>query len=87
MGFATYRPTLGPTHDDWEPRRTERHDWAAAWTMALAPVFDGLTVLQRQEVYRVMHEIRRRIEAGDYGPPDPLPPRVSKPQGALKLEP
>lgn len=25
MGFAEYKPTLGPVHDSYEPRRSERH--------------------------------------------------------------
>ena len=69
MGFPQYRYTPGSLQDGYSPRREMLDRWAAAWTATIAEAAGGLDLHDRHEVYRIIHEIRKRVEAGDYGPP------------------
>ena len=82
MGMARYRYT-GGTYAS--AHREMHHAWAAAWTEAIDGNADGLDHLSRHEVYRIVHEIRRRVEAGDYGPPLAYPQPSPHPQAELEL--
>lgn len=84
MGIPHYRYTGGAYADRVNGKKHD--DWAAAWTIVIAEAVDGLDHLERHDVYRILHEIRRRVESGDYGPPIAYPQRYPRSQGELKLE-
>lgn len=86
MGLALFRYTPSKIEDSLQPKREMLHLWAAAWTIKIAEAADGLDVLQRQEVYRIVHEIRKRVEAGDFGPPLALPGPRPRGQQAMMFE-
>lgn len=83
MAMTTYRYTGGQYADLANGRK--HRDWAAAWTELIGVAVGGMDVLERHEVYRIMHEIRRRVEAGDYGPPLAFPAQHPHPQEDLGL--
>ena len=55
--------------------------WARAWTERVARAAGGLTYSAQCDVFLILHEIRRRVAAGDYSPP---PPRESAQMDLLK---
>lgn len=81
--MTTYRYTGGPYAD--LVHGPKHHDWAVAWTLLIGVAVDGMDTLQRHEVYRIVHEIRRRVEAGDYGPPQSFPQPHPHPQAEMDL--
>lgn len=85
MGFPQYRYTPRRIEDGY-PRSEMIDDWAAVWTKTFAEAFGGLTVSQRWDVFALIHEIRKRVEAGDYGPPIAYPQPGPKAQAELKLD-
>jgi len=85
MGFPRYRYTGRDTYAD-RVKEAQHDEWAAAWTMTIAEAVGGLPYYERHDVYRIIHEIRRRVEAGDYGPPIAYPQPGPKAQAELKLD-
>lgn len=60
-----------PDSDYWrEPRRSELDAWARAWTEQIARASGGLTYSAQCHVFLALHEIRKRVAVGDYGPPN-----------------
>ena len=86
MGFPQYRYTPIPSGEGYGHRQDKIDAWAKAWTATFAEAFDGLTVGQRWDVYALIHEMRKRVEAGDYGPPIAYPQPGPRAQAELKLE-
>jgi hypothetical protein len=55
--------------DNREPRRTQLHDWANAWTAEVAQAVGGLDISGWHRVRQIIHEVRRRSIADDLSHP------------------
>ena len=55
--------------DNQEPRRTQLHDWANAWTAEIAEAVGGLDANGWHRVRQIIHEVRRRSIADDLSHP------------------
>ena len=64
----------GGRYADPEPIRAQRHDWAVQWCEVIADEVGGLDASSHQRLYLIVHEMRRRIEAGDYTRPERVGP-------------
>ena len=78
MSLMTYTPTRSDPAEGYEPRRSELHAWAAAWTKEVALAAGGMDTLGHQQVFMMVFELRRRILDGDYGMPVKVPPAQSE---------
>jgi glycine cleavage system aminomethyltransferase T len=71
------RYTDGPRADHMEPRRSQLHDWANAWTGEIANAVGGLDVSGWHHVRQIVHEIRTRASIGDIShPAQPVSPQI-----------
>lgn len=84
MGLARYSGTRFDYADNLEPRKSDLRDWAIAWTEQIAIAANGMDVGGHQQVFAMLHEIRRRVLKGDYGPP--LKERIAPSQFEMQIE-
>ena len=75
------RYSSGPRADNLEPRRTELHNWANAWTAEIAEAAGGLEISGWHRVRSIVHELRKRAAVGDLSYPE----QPSTPQAELSL--
>lgn len=73
LALKEYRYTPPKLEDTIEPRRQMLADWTDAWTRQIASEIGGLDATGYWRVGMVVHEIRKRVEAGDYSHPERLP--------------
>jgi len=61
---------------DFEPHdeREARHQWAEEWCKIIGQEISALNMYDRQRLFIMILEIRKRIERGDYSHPEKKKP-------------